>query len=399
MCNFLKMKRLERGGGVHRKAAPYRYKSFYALMFSFFAFPFPVQGVDAPFPLSQPLTVRWQYDTERTVNLTPAANSDLVYLPLTAGTLLSLRAADGQLLWREDMGGEFSAAPLADEGAVYIASETGASSGAHFPRATGAIRALSHKSGITLWMRTLQSPIRGALTASRDRLFGGAADGRIYAIGKERGEILWMTQLRTPFASQPVVSGDRLYIGGEDGALFALEQATGRVIWRYQTRGALRGLVAVAEGTIYFGSADTYIYALREGDGALRWRTRTGAEVQSVAYTPRGLVVASLDNFVYFLSIRRGARLWKRQLAGRIASQPLTSTDSALFAPLSGDACIVLDLKDGKQINNLPVGEGNNMAASPVTSGEMLLVTTRQGLVAFAAPVADSKKTAFKPSP
>jgi outer membrane protein assembly factor BamB len=215
-------------------------------------------------------------------------------------------------------------------------------------------------------------------------IFGGAADGRVYAFSKERGEILWMAQFKAPFASQPVLQGGRLYIGSEDGNLYALDQETGRTLWRYQTRGALRGPVAIAEETIFFGSADNYAYALRASDGRLKWRARTGAEVQAVAYTPSGLVVASLDNFVYFLSLRRGARLWKRQLAGRIASQPLASLDAALFAPLSGDACVVLDLKDGKQVNNLPVGEGNNMAASPVASGQMLLVTTRQGLLAFA---------------
>lgn len=348
--------------------------------------PFSAAGRAKGLALSEPLTVRWQYRTERTVNLTPAAEDERVYLPLTAGTLLSLQTESGQLLWKEETGGEFSASPLADEQGVYVATEIGATGESHFPRATGALRALGRKSGITRWMRTLQSPLRGSLAAGEKMLFGGGSDGRVYAFGKERGEIIWMAQFRAPFASQPVLSGGRLYIGSEDGNLYALEQETGRVLWRYQTRGAVRGPVAVAEQTIYFGSADSYVYALRETDGRLKWRARTGAEVQAVAYTPSGLLVASLDNFVYFLSLRRGGRLWKRQLAGRIASQPLASAEAALFAPLAGDACVVLDLKDGKQVNNLPVGEGNNMAASPVVSGEVLLVTTRQGLVAFGGP-------------
>ncbi|HVF50554.1 MAG TPA: PQQ-binding-like beta-propeller repeat protein [Pyrinomonadaceae bacterium] len=365
--------------------------SLYRLFFSAVAvlclvtLPFSTLAREEGFALSQPLTVRWQYQTERTVNLTPAVRDGLIYLPLTAGTLLSLRGSSGELLWKEETGGEFSAAPLADEQGVYVATEVGGAQETHFPRATGALRALSSRSGITRWMRTLQSPLRGALAASEKMIFAGAADGRVYAFGKERGEVLWMSQFKATFNSQPILSAGRLYIGGEDGNLYALEQETGRTVWRYQTRGALRGPVSVAEGTIFFGSADNYVYALREADGRLRWRSRTGAEVQAVAYTSQGLVVASLDNFVYLLSLRRGARVWKRQLAGRIASQPLASFDGALFAPLSGDACVVLDLKDGKQVNNLPVGEGNNMAASPVASGQMLLVTTRQGLLAFAS--------------
>jgi hypothetical protein len=62
------------------------------------------------------------------------------------------------------------------------------------------------------------------------------------------------------------------------------------------------------------------------------------------------------------------------------------ATDGALFTPLSGDAGVVLDLRDGKQLNTLPVGEDNNTAASPVAVGGVLLVTTRRGLMAFSRP-------------
>lgn len=355
---------------------------------------FPAVGASDGLPaLSEPLTVRWRYETERTINLTPAAEGGFVYLPLAAGTLLSLRDEDGQMLWKEETGGEFSASPLADERGVYVATESGpAATNAHVPRATGALRALSRKSGITLWMRTLQSPVRGGLASNQNVLFGAAADGRVYAVRKDRGEIVWMRQLDSAFAARPVLLDGRLYLGGEDGALYALNQETGETLWRYQTRGAVRGPVAVSEEVVYFGSADSYVYALRVADGRLRWRSRTGAAVQAVAYTARGLIVASLDNYVYLLT-PGGVRVWKKRLAGRIASQPLASEEGALFAPLAGDACVVLDLKDGKQINNLPVGEGNNMAASPVSSGTTLLVTTRQGLLAFAPPAVKVKKS------
>jgi outer membrane protein assembly factor BamB len=360
----------------------------------------PLGRADGGLPsLSDPLTVRWRYDTERTINLTPAAEGGHVYLPLSSGTLLSLRGEDGQMLWKEEMGGEFSASPLADERGVYVATETGPpQTSAQAPRATGALRAVSRRTGITLWMRTLQSPLRGSLASDQNFLFGAGADGRIYAVRKDCGEIVWMRQLTSAFASRPVLSQGLLYLGGEDGALYALNPESGATLWRYQTRGAVRGQVAVNGEAVYFGSADSYVYSLRVADGRLRWRARTGAEVQAVAYTARGLIVASLDNYVYLLTTG-GVRVWKRRLAGRIASQPLASEEGALFAPLAGDACVVLDLKDGKQINNLPVGEGNNMAASPVSSGEMLLVTTRLGLLAFAPPTGRARQAKGPPDP
>ncbi len=137
---------------------------------------------------------------------------------------------------------------------------------------------------------------------------------------------------------------------------------------------------------MYFGSADGYVYALREADGRLRWRRRTGAGVQAVAFVMNGLLVTSYDNFVYLLSFGQGDRLWKRQLAGRIAAEPLTAPDGVLFTPLSSPIAVVLNLRDGKQLNSIPIGEENSLAASPIAVKNVLLITTRHGLLAFSRP-------------
>jgi outer membrane protein assembly factor BamB len=336
--------------------------------------------------LSQPLTLRWQYPSDLTVNLTPATDGARIYLPLAAGTLVSLRAVNGQMFWRAEVGGELSASPVADDLGVYIASETGEVRGGAAPRAAGALRALGRESGVTLWMHTLPFPVRGALAMNEQTLFGGASDGRVYAVGKKNGEIMWMKQFSTPFLSIPTVSGEHLLLGNDDGTLICLDQKTGTQLWRYRTRGPVRGRPSVHQGVVYFGSADGYVYAVDEASGRFRWRTRTGAGVQAVTVTDGGLLVASLDNFVYYLSLARGDRLWKRQLAGRIAAQPLAAADGALFTPLSGNTGVVLDLRDGKQLNTIQTGEDNNTAASPIAVKDVLFVTTRQGLLAFSRP-------------
>src|SRR5215208_7759495 len=74
--------------------------------------------------LSQPLTIRWRYESTVTLNLTPAFDSERIYLPLAGGTIVALKAKDGQLFWRSEIGGELSASPVADESAIYVASET-----------------------------------------------------------------------------------------------------------------------------------------------------------------------------------------------------------------------------------------------------------------------------------
>jgi outer membrane protein assembly factor BamB len=333
---------------------------------------------------SQPLTISWRYESNSTLNLTPAFDDERIYLPLAGGTIVSLMGANGQLNWRSEVGGELSASPIADQRAVYVASETGKSeSGVR--RATGALRALGRDGGVTQWMRTLAMPLRGGLVLSNGKLFGGSSDGRIYAFDSADGQARWAYDHGSPFNSQPVVSGSHVYIGSEDGNLLALEEETGKLLWRYRTTGAIRGAVANGNDIVYFGSGDGYVYAVNATNGRLLWRKRTGAGVEAVVRTNEELLVASLDNFVYKYSLT-GARLWKRRLPGRISSQPLVTHLGALFMPFSSSAAVVLELRDGRQINLLPTGEEIATSASPIAVGAVVLLTTEHGLLAFAAP-------------
>lgn len=332
--------------------------------------------------LSQPLTVRWRYETEVTLNLTPAFDNERIYLPLAGGLIVALKARDGQLLWRSEMGGELSASPVADDSMIYVASETLGPMKGHVG---GALRALGREGGVTQWMTPLVSPLRGSLAVSGWKLFAGGIDGRAYAFDKRTGGVLWSIPVGSALNGHPVSAGDRVYFGSEDGTLLALEESTGKLLWRYRTQGAIRGPVAVSNQTIFFGSGDGYVYAVRADKGRLIWRKRTGAGVDAVTLTSQGLLAASLDNFAYFLNTD-GKMIWKRLLPGRIPSKPLTVHEDALFTPLSSSAAVVLALRDGKQVNALPTGEELTSSAAPIIVGDAVLLTTEHSLLAFAPP-------------
>lgn len=349
--------------------------------------------------LSQPLTIRWRYDSNLTLNLTPAFDQERIYLPLAGGTIVSVRARDGQFNWRSEIGGELSASPMADDRGVYVASEIGPESGtaeAGVRRATGTLRSLSRDGGVTQWMRTLAMPLRGSLSISGNKLFAGGSDGRFHAFDKNNGTILWTLPYDGRFNGHPVAVNGSVYAGNDDGNLLAIEEGTGKMLWRYRTKGPVHGPVAVGDDTVYFGSGDGYLYAVGSVDGRLLWRKRTGAGVEAVALVDNALLVASLDNFVYRFSLT-GRRVWKRQLPGRISAQPLTAEDGVLFTPLSSPAGVVLGLRDGRQVNSLPTGEEITTSASPIAVGDAVLLTTERGFLAFAQPKESPKKTISAP--
>lgn len=351
----------------------------------------PGQIVTAPknirVALAQPLTLRWRFNSNQTLNLTPAFDDDSIYLPLSGGTIVSLDAGDGRLRWRAEIGGELSASPIADEQRVYVASEILGSeqSQSNQRRATGTLRSVGSEGGVTQWMRTLATPLRGSLTLAGGRIFAGGTDGKFYSFDGSTGVARWGFDYSAPFNGQSVVADSRVYVGSEDGTLLALDENSGKLLWRYRSKGPVRGPVAVAGDSVFVGSGDGYVYALNATSGKLRWKTRTGAGVQAVARVENALLVASLDNFVYLYSLN-GTKLWKRQLAGRISSQPFTTIDGALFTPLSSTAAVVLGLGDGRPVNSLPTEEEMGRSASPIAIGDAVFLTTQSGLLAFAEP-------------
>src|SRR5436853_1192481 len=338
---------------------------------------------DNQIALSQPLTIKWHYDCDQTSNLTPAADANLIYVPLAGGVLVSLNVADGKLSWKAETGGEFSAAPAIDERSVFAAGQFAEPEQGHIH---GTLRAVSKPTGVTLWMRTLPAPLKGGLVVNDRALFAGSVDGRVYAFDKRTGLTLWITQFAEGFLSQPALSNDTVYFGGDNGSLMALDQKTGQLSWYYRAHGPIRGPIVLNGGAIYFGSSDGYVYALSESQHKLLWRWRTGAAVQSVAVVDGGLLAASLDNFAYLLSRSKGSLIWRRLLPGRISSPPVTAPDGALFTPLSSDSAIVLNLRDGKPANALALGEENSSSAAPVAANDLVLITTTHGLLAFARP-------------
>ena len=125
------------------------------------------------------------YGSDKTTNFTPATDAKAIYLPLADGTLVALNVSDGKLRWKTEAGGNFSASPAADENTLYVATEYPAG---EKDAVRGTLRALSKDTGITLWMRTLQAPLRGSLAAGSGAVFAGAANGGVHAFDKRTGD-------------------------------------------------------------------------------------------------------------------------------------------------------------------------------------------------------------------
>lgn len=343
-------------------------------------------GMDQAPPLSAPLIVKWEYASEALSALQPTCGGEGMYVPLSDGTLISLSTRDGQLEWKADTGGSFPAPPVANGQNVYVLTETVKLGDGEKPESElTLLRALSSTSGITLWASQFSQPPEGTVAVSEDLLLVPLVN-ELYAIDRLSGQVRWSSKLAHLSSIDGEAFGGKLYVSDLDRNIYVLDQQTGKTLFRYRTRGKMAVPPVFHGGVIYLGTADGDVCAMRESDGKLLalWRKRAGRRVQSLAYAEGGLLVTTPDNFVQFLGALNGKRLWKRLLPARLAEPILISGNESLFAPLGEDTCIVLSLRDGKQVNAISLGLDNPVIAAPTLCGGRLIIPTRAGLMAFA---------------
>jgi outer membrane protein assembly factor BamB len=343
---------------------------------------------EPPLTLSRPLIQKWLFEQGDPSANSPSFQGETLYAESSSGVISAILLRGGQLQWRSDVGGVLSASPVADEQAVYVASE---SVSGDSKKRQAMVMALSKTSGITIWSRALVSPVQGRLLLQDKAILGASKDGRVYSLDKATGELKWSRQYPFRFSGEWLLNNQRLIIDAADGTIICVDSRTGEQLWRYRTQGSVRVAIAASGSKVFVGTAEGYLTALEETGGGVivRWRRRVGTSVVGVAHTIQGLVAITGDNFVQLLSHRRGARLWKRRMPGRVWAQPLTESRSALFASLGGDDCIVLSLESGKQVNVVSVGEGNDITAMPILTPKALIIPTRRGLMAFGQPDAN----------
>ncbi len=130
---------------------------------------------------------RWRFDAEGSsdawLDKTPVVVGERLFAVLSTGVVLALRAEDGSLAWRVDVGptGKRLSAPVADG----------------------------------------------------ERLYLGARDG-LHALDLTDGWEVWHFLTRRRIEAAPLVAGGVVYATCYDHHLYALDAATGRELWRYE---------------------------------------------------------------------------------------------------------------------------------------------------------------------
>lgn len=350
----------------------------------------PAQDKKAVADSSAVIQQCWQFNTAEQISVKPTVHNEKVFLPLANGNLLALNSANGETLWRTELGGEIVGQITANGSTVFVPTQVNKEK-----QNSIVIRALSAETGVTAWQGELPqtSGVRLALRENILLAFIGEEQNqdKIIALSTGSGELVWTQTISAKITTAPIINGNLFYFAAGDKTVRIHSVVDGKETRQIRLPQAANGNLLLTDNILFVSDAAGNLAALRETDGEKLWKLRVGGAIGQILPTPGGVLLSALDDFVYFHDLRNGKRYWRRRLASRPLGAGFAG-DGAVLLTVSGETNgIVLNLKKGKILNQIAFGANNTATFAPLNAKETVLISTSQGVAAY-SPVCPAKQ-------
>jgi outer membrane protein assembly factor BamB len=220
------------------------------------------------------------------------------------------------------------------------------------------------------------------LYSFQNRIIVWGINGDLTSVDSGTGKIIWDVNIAHKFSSVPYVLENKIVIGEADNYLTVISMESGKVISRNKTITS-PSVILSDNKSIFWGDERGQVFAVNSSNYKTIWKIRNGAAIKDLKITNSGLLISSLDNFIYLISFDEGDRIWKKRLTGRILATPFI-TESYVVVTVVGDtSASILDLRTGKKVNQISVPDKNYFTDSPILTNDNLLFSTIRGIFSF----------------
>jgi outer membrane protein assembly factor BamB len=215
-----------------------------------------------------------------------------------------------------------------------------------------------------------------------------AADtgGQISAFDTVSGQVRWQIKMPSKLSARPAAAGESVVVGTVDKKMTVISAGNGKLLSSFSADRPVSSIALRENGMIVTGDDRGSVTNYRDSSGTVWWKFKSGGRIGTIVETSEGILVGSFDNFVYMLSRYNGDVKWKRRLDGRIVSAPAILDGYVLVASSTEISAQVLDVDDGKPVDQLQFGENNFVIDSPIVSESQFTVfPLTSGLLAFSS--------------
>lgn len=342
------------------------------------------------------LSLHWKFVTaDRKTEVAPqeyaaaTVYADTVFIGSASGWFHALRASNGAVRWRKQIGA-VSSAPLVLGATLFVGTND------------GALIALDAQTGAEKWRYQSRGPIGQTPVATSELIvFSNEAD-QIVAVDAITGAFKWQYKTETPEEytlrghAGVAFDGDLIYTGFSNGTLAALRRDTGSLAWSTSLKADAERFMdvdatpIVIDNTLYASSSSGGVYALDKTTGLIRWRlpfwdaampSSTG-NVGGIASDGTMLYVSVADLGTYAIDLG-GNVVWRVGARGGGEPAPPVVFADLLIYSLSNDGMFVADRKTGATLEYYDPGDGVSAEPTVTADGRLFVMSNRGILYAF----------------
>ena len=334
---------------------------------------------------------RWSFVAGKLLEFSPVVAGGVLYFLDKDAVMYALRANNGKVVWKNEVGDLAASSPAFSDGVVYTVTLD-----------PGAAVALRARDGKVLWQRDLPGRSETSPLVFGKSVIVGSESGDVFALDRKTGQVRWRASTAGNVKGGLALDEGIIYGANYAGEVFAIRAANGGFVWKSSTSGLSLGrggpvysTPAVAFGRIFLGSIDGRVYSFEQSSGELAWSHSTGDWVYAgpaVADTERAeptVYVGSKDHSFYALDAKTGDVRWQKDVGGIVLGAASVVGEVAYVGVLGPKVgTLGFDAKTGKQVFEHEFGEYNPV----ISDGRRLYLTGTSGIRAFEHKVKRPKK-------
>lgn len=309
-----------------------------------------------------------------------------------AGARVDALSLDGKKMWSAELGGEINSNLLPLDNALFVVTSPVSAEGA--AAGESRLRGVSKETGITVWTVKVPDADLHFLGAANGDLWVVSGSGTILSIDPKTGAAKWRREIADGFALEPVLFGDKMFLISTAKQLFTIALVSGEIESMTKLSSGATARAIAGNGDLVVGDERGSVISLEDGQKT-NWKFKTGGSISAILPVGDGLLVASHDNFVYFLTGRNGGLAWKKRLSARPFQIGTVGSEYAIVSGIEERGATLIALSSGKVSGQVAFGTEETLVAKPVTADGKILFLTSEAVRAYSVNGCPQKQMAM----
>ncbi len=221
------------------------------------------------------------------------------------------------------------------------------------------------------------------LYAFKDYIILVSGNAAVHVFSRSEGLLITRKTLNAELSAPPVFERERVYIGTRDRRIFevSLENLDADEKIRQVRTTPQTIIFEPAGGRLIFGDDQGRLTFINKSGKSRTLGFQAGGAITSVERTDLGILIASMDNFLYLFSADGERLVWKKRLAGRIQAAPLVSRKQVLVTTIEARDGMLIDLRSGRLIKKITLPEGDFLIGGALPASDFAIWRTLKGFI------------------